>query len=510
MMLFSIIVTSVEVNASKDVSRKELTISTEYESSFAIQSDGSLWAWGSNVSYSLGDGTDICRSNPIRIMDNVVSVSSGGSYTAAIKTSGSLYVWGWHGYWCEINGHMDATGYDNPTKIMDNVISVSVGIDHAMAIKTDGSLWAWGSNSEGALGDGTATSRLNPVKIMDDVLAVSAGSGFTFAIRNDFSLWAWGYNHVGQLGDGTNESRYSPVKIMDDVISVSAGYVQSVAIKADGSLWVWGWNVNIFDDNGNEISGENAPVRIMEDVIAISTGGDSSHSKISLNTMIIKGDGSLWTWGSNIGDGTSNESHIPIKIMEDVVSVSAGGRHSMALRTDGSLWAWGRNSNGQLGDGTNTERLSPIKVMDNVMLPDGIEPVPPLPSPLPVSQVSNPFEDLPQTLRFTLRSNNFLHNETVKQSGVAPFISEGRTMIPLRIIAEALGAEVDWDSATRTVIITKHEETINLIVDIPLPDDMGTPIIVNGTTFVPVRYVSEKLGATVRWDGENNAVYIDS
>ncbi|MCL2578354.1 MAG: copper amine oxidase N-terminal domain-containing protein, partial [Defluviitaleaceae bacterium] len=112
------------------------------------------------------------------------------------------------------------------------------------------------------------------------------------------------------------------------------------------------------------------------------------------------------------------------------------------------------------------------------------------------------------TLRFTIGSNSFLHNDMVKQATVAPFISQERTMVPLRIIAEALNAEVDWDSTTRTVIITGRGETINLIVDVPLPDDMGTPVIVNGSTFVPVRYVSETLGATVRWDGENKAVYI--
>jgi len=114
------------------------------------------------------------------------------------------------------------------------------------------------------------------------------------------------------------------------------------------------------------------------------------------------------------------------------------------------------------------------------------------------------------TLRFTVGSNNFLHNGTVKQSEVAPFINHERTMVPLRIVAETLNAEVDWDSATRTVIITGRGETINLIVDVPLPGDMGTPIIVNSSTFVPVRYVSETLGATVRWDEENKAVYIYS
>jgi len=112
------------------------------------------------------------------------------------------------------------------------------------------------------------------------------------------------------------------------------------------------------------------------------------------------------------------------------------------------------------------------------------------------------------TLRFTIGSPDFTHNGTPQQAESAPFISNGRTMVPLRIIAEALGAEVGWDGVTRTVIIAAQGKTINLAVDAPLPDNMGTPTIVNGITFVPVRYVSETLGASVRWDDENNAVYI--
>jgi hypothetical protein len=103
------------------------------------------------------------------------------------------------------------------------------------------------------------------------------------------------------------------------------------------------------------------------------------------------------------------------------------------------------------------------------------------------------------TLQFTIGRNDFFHNGEIRQAEAAPFISQGRTMIPLRVIAEALGAKVDWDEDTRTVMITARGETFKL-------DDMG--IIVNGRTFVPVRYVSETLGAAVRWNEANKTVYI--
>jgi len=115
-----------------------------------------------------------------------------------------------------------------------------------------------------------------------------------------------------------------------------------------------------------------------------------------------------------------------------------------------------------------------------------------------------------QILRFVIGSTTFIHNGETAESEVAPFIDENynRTMVPLRIIAEALGAEVRFNSTTRVVYITQNDTEISLGIDVPLPDDMGVAVIIDGHTFVPARYVSEVLGATVRWDRENQAVYV--
>jgi hypothetical protein len=91
-----------------------------------------------------------------------------------------------------------------------------------------------------------------------------------------------------------------------------------------------------------------------------------------------------------------------------------------------------------------------------------------------------------------------------------PFIDGIRTMVPVRFIADALGAYVSWDDATRTVFIQSGATVLSIPVDQPLPGDMGRAIITGypARTFVPVRYVSEMLGAYVRWDGTTQAVYI--
>jgi len=97
---------------------------------------------------------------------------------------------------------------------------------------------------------------------------------------------------------------------------------------------------------------------------------------------------------------------------------------------------------------------------------------------------------------------------SVLLSDAAPFVEDERTMVPLRVIAEALGAEVDWEEETGTVILTLGDVVVYLVVGAPLEGDMGTPVIVGERTFVPVRYVSEAFGATVRWDDDTNTVFI--
>lgn len=100
---------------------------------------------------------------------------------------------------------------------------------------------------------------------------------------------------------------------------------------------------------------------------------------------------------------------------------------------------------------------------------------------------------------------------------VAPKILNDRTMVPFRAIFEALGAEVDWDSATKTVIATKDSVVVTATIGnremyINGEEKMMdvAPVIIDNRTLVPVRFVAEAFDCDVDWDGDNNAVYIYS
>ena len=113
-------------------------------------------------------------------------------------------------------------------------------------------------------------------------------------------------------------------------------------------------------------------------------------------------------------------------------------------------------------------------------------------------------------LRLVVGSTVHTANGQVRHSEAAPFTDQttNRLMVPLRIVAEGLGAQVTWVGETSTVHINNNVSQFTLTIGVPLPGDMGTPVIVGGHTFVPIRYVAEMLGATVLWDEVNSAVYI--
>ena len=197
-----------------------VAVSTGGGHTFAIRTDGSLWAWGQNNFGQLGDGTTTNREwyDPVRIMDDVVAVSAAdaGVHAMAIRSDGSLWAWG-NNTFNNIGDMIEARIHSSPVRIMDDVAVVSTGGSNTMVIMTDGSLWGWGLNHVGQLGNGTTTDVHSPVWIMDNVIAVSNGFFHTLALTGDGSLWAWGANGASQLGDGTIIPRHEPVHIMDGV-----------------------------------------------------------------------------------------------------------------------------------------------------------------------------------------------------------------------------------------------------------------------------------------------------
>ena len=103
----------------------------------------------------------------------------------------------------------------------------------------------------------------------------------------------------------------------------------------------------------------------------------------------------------------------------------------------------------------------------------------------------------------------------VKANDVAPIIRNDRTMLPARFVAENLGAEVAWDGEARVVTVKSADVEIKLTIDSAtatvngVEEALDSPAFIeNDRTYTPVRFIAEKLGATVDWDASLKMVII--
>jgi len=332
-----------------------------------------LWAWGMINDGRLGINVSgfESRSTPITTFaggTNWKQVSTGDRHSAAIKTDGSLWLWGENSD-APLLGTNDAIDRITPVTTFaggNDWKQVSAGGGHTSAIKTDGSLWIWGSGSNGVLGNNDTTSRSTPITTFaggNNWKQVSAGGGHTSAIKTDGSLWVWGIFDGGRLGNReSNGSTATPITTFaggNNWKQVSSGS-PSAAIKTDGTLWVWGSN-NVAQLGVNDTTNRNTPVT------TFAGGNDWKQVFGSGTPVAIKTDGSLWTWGfgtsGQLGNNNNTNRSTPVTTFaggNNWKSVAGGDQFTLAIKTDGSLWSWGKNSNGQLGINNTDNRSTPV------------------------------------------------------------------------------------------------------------------------------------------------------
>jgi len=237
--------------------------------SFAVKTDGTLWAWGRGITYGiLGLGNLTNYSSPVQVgaLTNWSSLSCTNG-VVAVKTDGTLWSWGRGNY--GQTGHGNSTNYSSPVQVgaLTNWSKAAIGrVGHSVAVKTDGTLWSWGLNKSydsgtytwtrpgGQLGLGNTTNYSSPKQVgaLTNWSSISVGkgtgsgydSGFSLAARTDGTLWAWGNTTSGGMGLGATEKCSSPTQVgaLTNWSEVSSRSKATMSLKTDGTIWSWGQN----------------------------------------------------------------------------------------------------------------------------------------------------------------------------------------------------------------------------------------------------------------------------
>jgi alpha-tubulin suppressor-like RCC1 family protein len=331
------------------------TVASGGEHTVAVRADGSLWTWGCNSSGQLGDGTVADKFSPTRIGSDTdwSSVAAGESFTVATRSDGTLWAWGNNA----LGQYGDGTqaGSTSPVRVgsINDWTGVFAGGFTTLAHRTDGSLWWWGRNA----GTSPTTLLLSPVLLGSGFSSVSVGDTHVVAVKGE-QIWVWGANTYDALGLGPLFPRSATPLLLSgggplagkSWKGAGAGKYHSFALAKTGELFGWGKNEH------SEIGGHypvcyppptvdvpypvGGPVGSDTDWVA-ATGGVS-------NSLALKSDGSLWTWGG----GGAYQCSFPTKVGDGYSKVVAGAYYVIAIKSDGTMWAWGDNSCGQLGIGT--------------------------------------------------------------------------------------------------------------------------------------------------------------
>lgn len=332
-----------------------------------LTSSGGVKCWGGYPGSFLA--LDVCG-----LESGVTALAAGGQYTCAVVSSGGVKCWGYNA-----DGQLgNGTTADSPepvgvTGLGSGATAIAAGDAHTCAV-ADGGVKCWGGNLSGQLGSGTKTNSLVPVDVaglaggvgaVGAVAAVTAGANHTCALSSSGGVKCWGSNGTGQLGDGTTADGSVPVDVTglaSGVSAIAAGANHTCALTSGGSVKCWGGNYA-----GQLGSGTNTdslvPVDVTNlgsEVSAIAAGGSQTCAltRDGLTESAVK------CWGSNLGDGTTASSSIPVDVSlgSVVTAIAVGSEHACALASDTGVKCWGLNNLGQLGTGAACIRDSSIPV----------------------------------------------------------------------------------------------------------------------------------------------------
>ncbi|NGZ73897.1 stalk domain-containing protein [Saccharibacillus alkalitolerans] len=456
-----------------------------------IKSDGSYWSWGGktpvpnelrgigaaeqaffdgDIDYLIektdgsllmlkpGSLAALQTYKPVQGLKNAAKIRFNGD-ALAIDDSGSVFVSG--------RGEENAYDYSvfSPVGGISDIVdaagytesSPSAYAPHWLLLKKDGTVWR-------------DTGRLTGFKPVPNLTGVSS-VGENAALKKDGTVWTLPTEYDKALPTSTP----SAVKVqgLSGIRSLkTARYGGLLAIDLGGNLFYKGYTITGWSD-GTSINDQGAPVRLT----GVRNVEDAWVVERSL--VVFTNDGSVY-------ETSLNRAKLPANakfrlLASGIEQVEAGSRHIIMQKKDGSLLGWGVNKNGDLGSGDyEFEHDTPVPVQRAISVS--------------------------------------LNGKDVELGG-GVITQKSQTFVPLRSVFEQLGAKISFVSSSKAVTVsrTANGKTTSIAIDTKTGATRvngkavqleQAPFAVNGITYLPLRFISEQLGAKVSWVQAQDTVAI--
>lgn len=351
-----------------------------------LKQDGTVWTWGNNTYGQLGNGKaeNVNSIEPTQVLgiggsgylNDIIDISAGQYFVVALRRNGEVVTWGRN----EI-GELGTTAEIATTpmnvreksgNILVGAVKVTAGKLNGAALKTDGTVWVWGSNANSQLGQGDKVNSTYAIPVLapigttylNNIKDIQAGNNFFISLTNDGEIYSWGIGGSGQLGNGATSEKNIAVKAKDlaNIQKIAVGNDFVIALISDGRVYTWGYGGAGRLGNGST-SNQSSPVQVklnastfLTDVVDIGAIYSSGYALAS--------DGSVYAWGAGaegqLGNDASSNSSYPVKMVriykeeleKDILKLQSSSPASVSnfiIKRNGSILGNGRSTSGQMG-----------------------------------------------------------------------------------------------------------------------------------------------------------------
>jgi alpha-tubulin suppressor-like RCC1 family protein len=400
--LFAVVVSNLVTPSAQSTTAKVsvvpavLQLATGNFHSLALAADGTVWAWGSNLTGQLGVSLiGLTPGVPARVINadgstftGVTALAAGSGHSLALRSDGTVWGWGDGAYGALADGQVSAHTVRAPIQVKDGagvalsgVTAIAAGVNFSMALKADGTVWTWGNDAYGKLGNGAAfqSHSARPVQVLvslgnalSGVTKIATNGNHVLAIKAG-RVWSWGDNQDGDLGNGllAASGLAVPVELsagvpLDNIVDIAAGFTHSLALTLDGKVYSWGTNTDGALGDGTT-SRRTRPVAVT-DATGSAIGGVAGLAAGQNTTLLVMANGNVLMSGNNTygqqGGAVANSNHPSPANITGVDKAVLSFNHILARRTDGNVYAWGFDNAFQLGNPVRSSlwQAAPAKV----------------------------------------------------------------------------------------------------------------------------------------------------